>query len=87
MFQYALFLKLKSQDKIVKLDDRTEYENQVARSVSLWVFGISYEAATQEEMIKLTDSSLEPWARIRRKLFGRRSLIYCEQDINFVDSK
>lgn len=83
MFQYALFLKLKSQDKIVKLDDRTEYENQVARSVSLWVFGISYETATQEEMIKLTDSSLEPWARIRRKLFGRRSLIYCEQNINF----
>lgn len=83
MFQYALFLKLQSQDKMVKLDDKTEYENQDARDVTLWAFGISYETATKDDIIKLTDGSLELWHRIRRKLFGRRSLIYCEQDINY----
>ena len=83
MFQYALFLKFQSQNKIVKLDDRTEYENQDIRAVTLWAFGISYEPATQEDIVNLTDGSLEFWHRVRRKLFGRRSLLYCEQDINF----
>ena len=83
MFQYALFLKLHAQNKIVKLDDRTEYENRDARPIALWAFGISYENATAEDINKLTDGSLEFWHRVRRKIFGRRSLLYCEQDFNF----
>lgn len=83
MFQYALYLKLKTLGKQVKMDEITEYENRDARPIMLWCFGLSYEAASREEINRLTDGFLNPIHRIRRKLFGRKSLEYPEQTCNF----
>ncbi len=83
MFQYALYQKLISQGKDVKFDDKSEYELSNARPIMLWAFGIDYPKATVGEINKITDGSLNPVARIRRKLFGRKSLKYAEKDCNF----
>lgn len=83
MFQYALYLKLQAMGKEVKMDDFTEYEGREARPLSLWVFGIEYDRASREELCRMTDGFLDPVNRIRRKLFGRKSLEYMEKDCNF----
>lgn len=83
MFQYALYLKLKALGKDVKMDDITEYEGRDARPIMLWVFGIDYPRATQEEIDEITDGFLKLTHRVRRKLFGRKSLEYTEKDCNF----
>lgn len=83
MFQYALYLKLKSLGREVKMDDFTEYENRAARPLMLWCFDISYLQATREELNQLTDGFMKLSHRIRRKLFGRKSLEYHEQGCNF----
>ena len=83
MFQYALYLKLKSMGKEVKFDDVNEYRHDNARPIMLWAFGIDYPKATQDEINKITDGFLYLSHRIRRKLFGRRSLEYSEKDCNF----
>lgn len=83
MFQYALYLKLRAMGKEVKMDDFTEYEGREARPLSLWAFGIEYDRASREELCRMTDGFLDPVSRIRRKLFGRKSLEYMEKDCNF----
>lgn len=83
MFQYALYLKLKALGREVKLDDITEYEGRNARPIMLWVFGIEYPRASQEEIDAITDGFLKLTHRIRRKLFGRKSLEYMEKDCDF----
>lgn len=83
MFQYALYLKLKASGKDVKLDDLTEYEKINPRPNMLWCFDASYQAASQEEISRLTDGFMKLGHRIRRKLFGRRTLEYKEADCNF----
>lgn len=83
MFQYALYLKLKFMGKEVKFDDFTEYELPGARPIQLWVFGIDYPKASQYELDKMTDGFLWFAHRIRRKIFGRKSLEYHEKDCNF----
>lgn len=83
MFQYALYLRLCAMGREVKFDDFTEYEGREARPVMLWVFGIDYPKATKEELNTITDGFLKLSHRIRRKLFGRKSLEYHEKDGNF----
>ena len=83
MFQYALYLKLCSMGREVKFDDITEYELPNARPVMLWVFGISYPKATKDEVDRITDGYLKLTHKIRRKLFGRKSLEYPEKDCNY----
>ena len=83
MFQYALYLKLCSMGREVKFDDITEYELDNARPVMLWVFDISYPKASRQEINEVTDGFLKLSHRIRRKLFGRRSLEYQEKDCNY----
>lgn len=83
MFQYALYLKLKNLGRQVKMDDVTEYENRDARPIMLWCFDLSYSRASGEEINRLTDGFLKLSHRIRRKLFGRKSLEYQEQSCNF----
>jgi hypothetical protein len=83
MFQYALYMKLKSQGKEVKFDDINEYRHDNARPIMLSVFGIGYPRATWEEIIALTDGSLKFSQRVRRRLFGRKSLEVREKDANF----
>lgn len=83
MFQYALYLKLKFQGKEVKFDDKTEYEGKEARPILLWAFGIDYPTASREEMNQITDGNMALTCRIRRKLFGRKSMEYHEKSCNF----
>lgn len=78
MFQYALFLKLRAQGREVRLDDISEYEGRDARPVLLWAFGIQYPAAAKEDIDRLTDGFMHLTHRLRRKLFGRKTLEYQE---------
>ena len=82
MFEYALYLKLKSMGKEVKVDDYTCY-GPGERKKMLDIFGISYEQLPKEEYTVITDSNLKLTHKIRRKLFGRKSLAYREADSNF----
>ena len=69
MFQYALYLKLVSLGKEVKFDDVTEYELDNARPIVLSVFGIDYPRAGKDELIRVTDGSMDFFSRVRRKIF------------------
>ena len=80
MFQYALYLQLKSLGKEVKIDDVTGFVQDIKREPALALFGITYERATKKELIQMLDSSLMPWNRVRRKLFGRKKKSYFEED-------
>lgn len=80
MFQYALYLQLKSMGKKVKIDDKTDYRGENRRPIRLGVFGIRYEVPTELEMLCLTDSFLDLASRIRRKLTGRKTAEYIEKN-------
>ena len=79
MFQYALYLQLKALGKNVKIDDKTEYEGRNARPVRLSVFDAKYAMPTETEMKCLTDSYLDLFSKIRRKLTGRKTTEYVEK--------
>lgn len=86
MFQYALYLQLKALGKNVKIDDKTEYEGRNARPIRLDVFDASYPVPTETEMKCLTDSYLDLFSKVRRKLTGRKTAEYREISPRF-DSK
>lgn len=79
MFQYALYLKLRSMGKEVKFDDINEYRGEKARPIVLAIFGIDYPRATWDEITAFTDQSMEFKKRIRRRVFGRKAIEYEEQ--------
>lgn len=79
MFQYALYLKLRSMGKEVKFDDINEYRGEEARPIVLAIFGIDYPRAAWNEIVAFTDQSTELKKRIRRYLFGRKAIVYEEQ--------
>ncbi len=83
MFQYALYLKLVSLGKEVKFDDVTEYELDNARPIVLSVFGIDYPRAGKDELIRVTDGSMDFFSRVRRKIFGRKSGEYHELSMDY----
>lgn len=83
MFQYALYLQLKKLGKNVKIDDITEYDRDGVRPIHLPIFGISYPTPSKEEMIRLTDSRMDLFSRIRRKLTGRKTAEYHEKSMRF----
>lgn len=83
MFQYALYLQLKSLGKTVKIDDVAGFKQDAQRDPVLKYFGIEYERATAEELRRMLDSSMLPWVRVRRKLFGRKKKSYFEADKRF----
>lgn len=78
MFQYALYLKLRSLGKEVKFDDINEYRSENVRPIMLSVFGIEYPRASWQEIVEFTDGSMDIWKRIRRNIFGRKAIEYCE---------
>lgn len=99
MFEYALYLKLKSLGRDVKIDDFTCY-GAGQRSLQLGIFGIGcddgvksdvtlvsqnlrYSRLTRQEYIDLTDSDLRLHHKIRRKLTGRKNFSYQEYSMNF----
>ena len=83
MFQYALYLKLKSLGHDVKLDDITEYRGENTRPIQLSAFGIRYPAATRKEVTEITDGSMRLSDRVRRMFTGRKTAQYRENGTNF----
>ena len=83
MFQYALYLQLKALGRKVKIDDKTEYEGRNARPIRLSVFDAKYDTPTEIEMLCLTDSYLDLFSKIRRKLTGRKTAEYMEKNPRF----
>lgn len=83
MFQYAFALALRAAGHEVKLDDTTEYGRPGDRAPQLDVFGITYERPTEAEERALLDNSMKLIDRIRRKLTGRKTLLYHEASTNY----
>lgn len=83
MFQYALYRQLISMGKNVKMDDEAGFKEDEQRNPALAPFGITYVRASHREIIRMTDASMFPPARIRRKLFGRRRSSYFEENKQF----
>jgi hypothetical protein len=83
MFQYALFLKLRSLGRDVRFDDITTYTMDNARPIQLAVFGIRYPRASKQELTEMTDGSLRLADRIRRKFTGRLTKEYDEKGLNY----
>ncbi|MBO6241644.1 MAG: alpha-1,2-fucosyltransferase [Butyrivibrio sp.] len=73
MFQYALYRSLLNRGKQVKIDDKTGFVNDKLRMPVLSRWGLEYEKATDEEVVALTDSKMDLFSRIRRKLTGRKT--------------
>jgi hypothetical protein len=74
MFQYALYLKLKSLGKDVCIDDEilvSKLNNTKALKI-FDVFDLHYKQCDKRTLKKLADVSMNPISRIRRKLFGAR---------------
>lgn len=84
MFQYALYLQLKDLGREVKIDDVSGFAEDPQRVPALAPFGITYERPSREELQKMLDSSMLPWHRVRRKLFGRHKKSYFEQGKLFI---
>ena len=84
MFQYALYLQLKSLGREVKVDDVSGFVEDIQRDPALAPFGVTYERPTKKELQKMLDSSMLPWQRVRRRLFGRHKKSYFEASKLFV---
>lgn len=84
MFQYALYLQLKSLGREVKIDDVSGFVQDTQRKPALAPFGITYGRPDKKEMQKMLDSSMLPWDRVRRKLFGRHKKAYFEESKLFL---
>ena len=80
MFQYALYLQLKSLGKAVKIDDVSGFVEDRQREPALAPFGADYERVTRAELEEMLDSSPLLHAKIRRKLCGRKKKAYFEAD-------
>ncbi len=73
MFQYALYRELKHRGKEVKIDDESGFVDDKLRVPVLGRFGVTYDKASKEEIIALTDARMDFWSRVKRKLFGRKT--------------
>ena len=84
MFQYALYKQLIAMGKTVKMDDEAGFREDKQRDPALAAFGITYEKASRQEIVKMTDSSPALTAKVRRKLFGRHKKAYFEESKCFL---
>lgn len=81
LFQYALYRKLEFLGRNVKIDDYSwNYKIKVTKLCDL---NIDYRRATANEIREYEDNSTAFYARVRRKLFGRRGKVYNEKSFNF----
>lgn len=77
LYQYAMYEKLKSMGRDVKLDFHAYTdeagEEREWRDLELTRFvNLEYEVCTKEERTRLLDNSMALTDRVRRKLFGRQ---------------
>ena len=83
LYQYAMYEKLKSMGREVKLDFyaylEATGEDKEWRELELIKFpNLEYELCTPEERTALLDNDMAFWSRVRRKLFGRKDRTYRE---------
>ena len=84
LYCYALYEKLKSLGKEVKLDigdylpGAREPEKRMLELA--WLEHLEYETCTAKERFALKDDSRAFFSRVRRKLFGSKARIYREPD-------
>ncbi len=84
LFQYALYLQLESQGRIVRIDEESGYTSDLQRRPCLEsALGIGYEKATDRDIKTLRDAFTDPASRIRRKLTGRKNREWEEPDGRF----
>ncbi len=83
MFQYALYKELQARGKEVKIDDVSGFVDDKLRIPVLQRFGIEYDKATRAEVVKITDSKMDIFSRIRRKLTGRKTFRIDEESGKF----
>ncbi len=80
MFQYALYKQLKAMGKEVKVDEVNGFRDDKQRDPVLGkLFGITYDLATEQEITDITDSHMDFLSRVKRKIFGRKSLEYIDR--------
>lgn len=84
LYQYAMYEKLKSMGKAVKLDfyayTQEAGDEKEWRSLELPRFeNLEYEVCTKEERTKLLDNSMAFADRLRRKLFGRQDKTFQDE--------
>lgn len=77
LYQYALYEKLQTLGKEVKLDlyayKEADGEDKEWRALELeWLDGLQYEVCTAQERTLFLDNSMRLADRVRRKLTGRR---------------
>ena len=84
LYQYALYEKLKSLGKDVKLDitDYMSYAREPERrALELKYFdNLPFEVCTLKERYALTDDNQAFFQKVRRKLFGKHRNIYVEKE-------
>lgn len=84
LYCYAVYEKLKSLGKEVKLDIGDYLPGAMEpekRALELpYLDGLSYEVCTPEERFALTDDSRAFFCRVRRRLFGSKARVYREND-------
>lgn len=78
LYQYAMYEKLKSMGKTVKLDTyayttQNEDDKEWRKLELEWLDGISYDACTGDERTLFLDNDMKLISRVRRKLFGRKN--------------
>ena len=84
MFTYALYLKFKSLGIECYIDDFSEYEgHDNARPLRLSVFDIEYPRVPRDLYNEYTDSYMDFFSRVRRKVFGRKQKDYTEASLNY----
>jgi hypothetical protein len=83
MFQYALYKELQARGKEVKIDDVSGFVDDKLRIPVLQRFGIEYDKATRAEVVNITDSRMDIFSRIRRKLTGRKTFRIDEESGKF----
>lgn len=84
LFYYGLYRKLAALGKEVKIDDVSGFAQDPQRDPCLAKLGITYCMAEKEEVTRIRDAYMDPFHRVRRKLFGRKTMDYYEPaDGNF----
>ena len=86
MFIYAMYKRMSQLGRNACIEDWTHYRHGVTPEIKE-IFNIAYETASIDEYNRLTDSSMNILKRIKRKILGRKQIIYREKDAITYDDR